>query len=97
MGDWYVQVAVPTAFDQSAHNGLEQYTWDEKRKRVKVRYTYNDKSPDGPVKEVLQTGRCNPSDGTAVALSTHLLPNECCSFLATNWPESRTTARSHDL
>eukprot|EP00622_Pseudochattonella_farcimen_P007686 FR743730.1.p1 GENE.FR743730.1~~FR743730.1.p1 ORF type:complete len:172 (+),score=23.54 FR743730.1:57-572(+) len=62
MGDWYVQVAIPTAFDQNAHNGLEQYTWDEKKQRVKVRYTYNDKSPDGPVKEVLQIGRCNPSD-----------------------------------
>jgi hypothetical protein len=26
MGNWYVQVAVPTPFDKTAHNGLEECT-----------------------------------------------------------------------
>ena len=26
MGKWYVQVAVPTPFDKTAHNGLEECT-----------------------------------------------------------------------
>jgi hypothetical protein len=25
MGDWYVQVAIPTPFDTNAYNGIEQY------------------------------------------------------------------------
>merc|ERR1719163_231029 len=44
LGDWYVQVAVPTPFDSTAHNGLEQYTWDDDKKQIKVKYTFNDGS-----------------------------------------------------
>ena len=34
MGDWYVQVASPTPLDKNQRNGLEQYTWDEKKQQV---------------------------------------------------------------
>lgn len=38
MGSWYVQAAIPTAFDKGAHNGVEEYTWDAASSRVKVKY-----------------------------------------------------------
>ena len=38
MGNWYVQLAIPTPFDRTAHNGLEQYSWDDAKKRVSVKY-----------------------------------------------------------
>jgi len=55
-----VQVAVPTPFDKTAHNGLEQYTWDEEKKRIKVKYTFNDGSFTGKETVVYQKGRVNP-------------------------------------
>jgi len=61
MGDWYVQVAIPTPFDSAAHNGLEQYEWDDKEKRIKVKYTFNDGSFTGKQTVVYQKGRINPS------------------------------------
>jgi apolipoprotein D and lipocalin family protein len=60
MGDWYVQVAIPTPFDRGAHNGLEQYTWNEQKQRVKVKYTFNNKSFTGKLTEVTQVGRVAP-------------------------------------
>ena len=42
MGDWYVQVAWPTAFDRGASNGLERYVWDDAKQQVQVRYEYLD-------------------------------------------------------
>lgn len=56
----YVQVAVPTPFDTTAHNGLEQYTWDEEKQRIKVKYTFNDGSFTGKETIVYQKGRVNP-------------------------------------
>ena len=44
MGSWYVQVAWPTPFDRDATNGLEQYTWNEEKEQVAVKYTFNSKS-----------------------------------------------------
>mmetsp|Transcript_14031 Transcript_14031/g.20412 ORF Transcript_14031/g.20412 Transcript_14031/m.20412 type:complete len:231 (+) Transcript_14031:89-781(+) len=59
MGDWYVQVAIPTPFDKTAHNGLEEYTWNEKKQRVDVKYTFNDGSFTGKQTVVYQKGRVN--------------------------------------
>lgn len=36
MGDWYVQIAVPTPFDRGARNGLEQYSWNAKKSQVNI-------------------------------------------------------------
>eukprot|EP00614_Pseudopedinella_elastica_P002526 CAMPEP_0172597774 /NCGR_PEP_ID=MMETSP1068-20121228/17739_1 /TAXON_ID=35684 /ORGANISM="Pseudopedinella elastica, Strain CCMP716" /LENGTH=170 /DNA_ID=CAMNT_0013397371 /DNA_START=9 /DNA_END=521 /DNA_ORIENTATION=+ len=60
MGDWFVQIAIPTAFDRNAHNGMERYEWDEKRKRVKVTYTFNQGSFAGRKNTVYQVGRVHP-------------------------------------
>ncbi|CAK0795848.1 unnamed protein product, partial [Prorocentrum cordatum] len=60
MGNWYVQVSIPTPFDRGAANGLEQYEWDEERQRVMVKYTFNSGSFEGKTREVAQVGRVHP-------------------------------------
>lgn len=60
MGSWYVQVAVPTPFDKTAHNGHELYEWDDRQQRVRVTYTYNDGSFSGKKKTIGQIGRVHP-------------------------------------
>jgi len=60
MGNWHVQVAVPTPFDKNAYNGLEQYTWNEKKQRVEVKYTFNTGSFTGKETSFYQVGRVKP-------------------------------------
>ena len=60
----YVQVAIPTPFDRTAHNGLEQYVWNTKKNRVDVTYTFNDGSFTGKQTVVKQKGRANPKCST---------------------------------
>jgi len=66
MGNWFVQVAIPTPFDRGAHNGLEQYSWDEEEQRVKVKYTFSSGSFEAKPTVVYQKGRVAPGseDGT---------------------------------
>ena len=64
MGDWYVQVAVPTPFDKGAHNGLEQYVWNPRKQQVDVKYTFNDGSFSGKQTAVYQKGRVNPANSS---------------------------------
>jgi len=66
MGNWFVQVAIPTPFDRGAHNGLEQYSWDEEEQRVKVKYTFSSGSFEAKPTIVYQKGRVAPGseDGT---------------------------------
>lgn len=59
MGAWFVQLAVPTAFDKHAHNGVELYEWDSAKSRVKVSYTFTDKSFEGKETRVYQRGWVN--------------------------------------
>ena len=59
-----MQVAIPTPFDKTAHNGLEQYVWNEKKNRVDVTYTFNDGSFEGKQVVVKQKGRVNPTSST---------------------------------
>lgn len=61
MGNWYVQVSIPTPFDRNAHNSCENYVWDERNQRVRVTYTYNDGSFNGRKKTLFQVGRVDPS------------------------------------
>ena len=60
----YVQVAIPTPFDKTAHNGLEQYVWNTKKNRVDVTYTFNEGSFTGKQTVVKQKGRANPDCST---------------------------------
>ena len=54
MGNWYVQVAVPTPLDSGASNGLEQYSWDAEKERVSVVYDFD--TPKGKKMTVQQIG-----------------------------------------
>ena len=76
MGDWHVQVAIPTPFDKQAHNGLEHYEWDEKAKRVRVTYTFNDGSFTGKETVVHQVGRVNPKSENGT--KWQVAPIICC-------------------
>jgi hypothetical protein len=73
----YVQVAIPTPFDKTAHNGLEQYTWDEKNKRVAVQYTFKEGSFNGKEVVVKQKGRVNPksTNGAMWQVNDHMEDN----------------------
>ena len=73
----YVQVAIPTPFDKTAHNGLEQYTWDEKNKRVAVQYTFKEGSFNGKEVVVKQKGRVNPksTNGAMWQVNEHMTDN----------------------
>merc|ERR1712039_135403 len=60
MGNWYVQVAIPTPFDEDAFNGLEQWTWNAELEQINVQYTWNTGSFDGEQTIIYQQGRVNP-------------------------------------
>lgn len=62
MGTWYVQYAIPAAafIEKGAHNGTEQYTFDDKQGSVSVTYTFNEGSFDGPINRSMQRGRVSP-------------------------------------
>ena len=49
MGDWFVQRGIPAVnfLEHAAHNAKENYKYNEKRNRVEVTYTFNDKTFDG--------------------------------------------------
>ena len=63
LGDWWVQRSVPTPLDSNAFNGLEQYT-DDGKGGMKVKYTFNSKSFDGPQSTVYQKGGFKNKEGT---------------------------------
>lgn len=58
MGDWYVQRMIPASsfLEGPAHNGHENYEYDEEHKRVKVTYKFNKGSFEGPVVTTTQRG-----------------------------------------
>jgi len=78
MGDWYVQCLVPASnwLERTAYNGKENYTYDEKTGNVKVTYTFNKGSFDGPVVTTYQKGRVRTnhkdSFGTSWAVRPYL-------------------------
>ena len=78
MGDWYVQRFVPASnwLEGPAHNSKENYTYDYQTGRVKVTYTFNKSSFDGPVVTTYQEGRVRTDDndgfGTAWAVRPYL-------------------------
>lgn len=54
MGDWYVLAGRFTFLEKNVHNGLETYTWNQKRNRIDVGFTFNQDSFTGPVKSIPQ-------------------------------------------
>jgi len=47
MGDWYVIAAIPTAFENDAHNPMERYRL-EPDGTVATTFSFNKGAPDGP-------------------------------------------------
>ena len=74
MGKWYVQQQIPAVsfIEKGAHNGCEEYTYDETKKRVKVSYTFNKGSLSGPLKQVFQRGWVKSELGTTWAVKPYI-------------------------
>ena len=56
MGDWYVLAGRFTFLEKGVHNGLEKYSWNEKKQRIEIDFTYNRDSFDGDKKSIPQKG-----------------------------------------
>lgn len=56
MGKWYVQAGRFTMFEKDPYNSIEEYTWIESEKKIKIDFSYNQGSFTGPVKKIPQTG-----------------------------------------
>lgn len=54
MGDWYVIANIPTFIEKGAHNAVENYTWNEKEKRIDVTFTFNKNHSKGEKKKYTQ-------------------------------------------
>ena len=58
--------------EKNAHNAKENYTYDEKSKKVKVTYTFNEKHFDGKLVTSSQRGRFKNELGTEWAVRPYL-------------------------
>lgn len=56
MGKWYVIAGRFTFLESEVHNGVEEYTWNEKEKRIDISFTFNQGSFSGKQKSIPQTG-----------------------------------------
>ncbi len=54
MGDWYVVAGRTTFLEKGAYNSLEQYAWNEAKKRVDITFSFNKNSLNGPKKVIKQ-------------------------------------------
>ncbi len=54
MGNWYVLGGRFTFLETDAHNGLENYTWNEDKQRIDVDFTYRKGTFDGAKKSIPQ-------------------------------------------
>lgn len=65
MGDWFVQAGRFTPLEKSVHNALESYSWNEKKKRIDIAFTFNKGSLTGPKKSIPQKGWIHNTDTNA--------------------------------
>jgi len=56
MGKWYVLKNIPTYFEIGAHNAIEEYEYDEVKKRVQVTFNFKKGAPSGPQATMYQHG-----------------------------------------
>jgi apolipoprotein D and lipocalin family protein len=54
LGTWYVVAVIPTPPEKGGYNPTETYTWDANKQVIKVDFTINKGSLDGPVKSIPQ-------------------------------------------
>lgn len=57
MGKWYVQAGRFTPFEKDVTNSVEIYTWNEKKERIDIDFSYNKGSFDGKKVEMPQNAR----------------------------------------
>ena len=55
MGTWYVISCIPTYFEKGACNSIEHYTWNEKKKQIDIKFTYNSGSFEAKKSTIPQT------------------------------------------
>ena len=56
MGSWWVISCIPTYFEKGAHNSLEEYSWDEKKQEIQIKFSYNSGSFDAKRSTIGQKG-----------------------------------------
>ena len=56
MGSWYVIANIPTSFEKGATNAIEKYTWNEKKDRIDIDFTFHKDSPSGELRSIPQKG-----------------------------------------
>ena len=54
MGKWYVIAGRTTSMEKGAHNSVEVYRWNEKKKRIDIEFTFRKKSFTGKLKRMNQ-------------------------------------------
>lgn len=54
MGKWYVVAARATFLESGAHNSLEDYSWNEKEKRIDINFSFKKNSFEGKLKNITQ-------------------------------------------
>lgn len=75
MGRWYVQGHIPTVFDRDTVNNVEDYTWNEEKQRIEIKFSYcspeieNNITKPGPVKTIEQKGTIMNPENTEWALA----------------------------
>jgi apolipoprotein D and lipocalin family protein len=92
MGDWYVLAGRFTFLETDVHNGLEQYTWNEKEDRIDIAFNYNRGSLTGPKKSIPQKGWIYNKDTGAHWKVSPLWPFKFDYLVVALDPEYRWTA-----
>jgi len=64
MGDWYVIAHIPTFLEKGAYNAVESYQLRSDG-TIAVTFTFNQDSPDGPVKTYHPKGTVRSTSGNA--------------------------------
>ena len=65
MGSWNVIANIPTIIEKGAFNAIENYKWNEEKKRIDVKFTFNADSFDGERKEYPQKAFIHNKDTNA--------------------------------
>ena len=75
MGRWYVQGHIPTYFDQNTINNVEEYSWNEEKQIIDIKFSYcnpeeeNNITIPGPIKTIEQQGTIKNTHNTEWALA----------------------------
>jgi apolipoprotein D and lipocalin family protein len=65
MGDWHVIAGRFTFLEKGVHNGLENYSWNEKEQRIDIKFSYNKNSLQGKLVTMSQKAWVENKDTNA--------------------------------